>query len=277
MGYRSCTTIDQQFYDSLETCHFSHLLVDTSLTSICSIEISQQTQKRLSPYYSPLKDDFRNLESRIFKRVCLQMAQLGFLLPDEMQQLFDVYAASRGGRSAALRALVAKALADEGHCLAPLPGPRISDDGNAGGVTIRLSGADWSRLDEERRAMGMTRGQWLLSCARHRLHGSRHFGQVDRERIAKIVGEMRHIKMILFRYAGALERSPKDIALVEKHHGLIAHLSHEIARALRAIEGSFQGNDGYWREEPLPTHLTTEGAMRAEGTATERSAPASAR
>lgn len=205
------------------------------------------------------------------------MAQLGFLLPDETQQLFDAYAASRGGRSAALRALVAKALADESDSLATLPGPRISDDGNAGGVTIRLAGADWSRLDEERRAMGMTHGQWLLACARHRLHGSRHFGQVDRERIAKIVGEMRHIKMILFRYAGALERSPRDIAIVEKHHGLIAHLSHEISRALRAIEGSFQGNDGYWRAEPSPTHLTTEMIVGAEGRATERSASASAR
>lgn len=205
------------------------------------------------------------------------MAQLGFLLPDEMQQLFDVYAASRGGRSAALRAIVAKALAEEGHKLAPLPEPRIPDNGNAGGVTIRLSGADWSRLDEECRAMGMTRGQWLLSCARHRLHGSRHFGQVDRERIAKIVGEMRRIKMILFRYAGALERSPRDLAIVEKHHSLITYLSHEIARGLRAIEGSFQGNDGYWRAEPSPTDLTPQKNMRTQTTAAERSATTGAR
>ena len=204
------------------------------------------------------------------------MAQLGFLLPDDMQQAFNVYAASRGGRSAALRALVAEALAEEGQKLAVLPKPRLLDDGNAAGVTVRLSGADRSRLDEECRTTGMTRGQWLLSCARNKLHGSRHFGQVDRKRIAKIVGEMRHIKMILFRYAGALERSPKDTAIVQKQHGLIAQLSHEIARALRAIEGSFQGNDGYWRAEHSPADLTIEKRISAETTATERSASASA-
>jgi hypothetical protein len=49
-----------------------------------------------------------------------------------------------------------------------------------------------------------------------RLHRSRNFGQVDRERIAKIVGEMRQVRMILSRHACALERSSKDLAMVEK-------------------------------------------------------------
>ncbi len=207
----------------------------------------------------------------------IKMGQLGFLLPDEMQPLFDAYAASRGGQSAALRELVARALAEDGHGPAPESKPGSPDHGGAGGVTVRLSGADWSRLDEERRTMGMTRGQWLLSCARHRLHGSRHFGQVDRERLAKIVGELRHIKLILFRCAGALERSPKDAAMIERHLGLITHLSDDIATALRAIEGSFRGNDGYWRGQTPTTPSTAQRGVGAERTATERSAATSAR
>jgi hypothetical protein len=43
------------------------------------------------------------------------MARLGFVLSDEMQRLFDTRAASRGGRSAALRALVHKAVVEEGN------------------------------------------------------------------------------------------------------------------------------------------------------------------
>lgn len=81
------------------------------------------------------------------RRQHASMAQPGFLLPDEMQQLFDTCAASGGGRSAALRALVHRALLKKAtrprRCLKP----RIPEDGHAGGVTVRLSGTDrdWMR------------------------------------------------------------------------------------------------------------------------------------
>lgn len=191
------------------------------------------------------------------------MAQLGFLLPNDLQKRFDAYARDRGGRSAALRALVARALAEDGHEIAPLPPARVADNGSAAGVMVRLSADDSARLDEECRAMGMTRGQWLLSCARHRLHGSRQFGQVDRERIAKIVKEMRDIKMILYRYAGTLERSARDPEIIAKHHGLILSLAERISTGLRAIQGAFQGNDGYWRMSDAPAAAEGPGDTEA--------------
>lgn len=194
------------------------------------------------------------------------MAQLGFLLPNDLQERFDAYARDRGGRSAALRALVARALTEDGHDIAPLPPARIADNGSAAGVMVRLSADDSARLDAECRAIGMTRGQWLLSCARHRLHGSRQFGQVDRERIAKIVKEMRDIKMILYRYAGTLERSARDPGIVEKHYGLILGLAERVSTGLRAIQGAFQGNDGYWRTTEPPAVTKEDHGEIAAGT-----------
>jgi len=160
-----------------------------------------------------------------------------------MAAAFDQYATNRGGRSAALRALVEQALKVSGRPAEPVAAAKAEGSG----LVVRLSSEDLARLDEECRAVGMTRRQWLTSCIRNRLHGTRHFGQVDRERIARSVKELREIKTSLFRYAGALERSPRDLALIEKHHSLVAHLQTEITRNLRAIEGAFKGNDGYWR------------------------------
>jgi len=171
------------------------------------------------------------------------LAHFGFQIAEEIAAAFDQYAASRGGRSAALRKLVEQVLAVDAATGEPVAATRADGPG----VVVRLSSDDLARLDEECRAVGMTRRQWLTSCIRNRLHGTRHFGQVDRERIARSVKELREIKTSLFRYAGALDRSPRDLALIEKHHSLVTHLQGEIARSLRAIEGAFKGNDGYWR------------------------------
>lgn len=51
--------------------------------------------------------------------------------------------------------------------------------------------------------------------------------------MAKIVGEMRQVKMILSRHAGALERASKDLAMVEK---ITASFLASVTRGLRAIE-----------------------------------------
>lgn len=179
------------------------------------------------------------------------MAHFGFLLPDELRTRFDQFAAGRGGRSAALRMLVAQALKAEGADVPPFP-PARADHGVGESVTIRLSADDMARLDEECQSIGMSRGQWLQSCVRHRLRGSRHFGPVDRTRIAKIVSEMRQIKTILFRCAGALERAPRDTSVRDKHHALVDRLSSDVARAIMAIEAAFQGNDRYWRGRAPP-------------------------
>jgi hypothetical protein len=202
------------------------------------------------------------------------LAHFGFQIPEEMAAAFDQYAAPRGGRSAALRTLVEQVLNVDADAEEPVAATRTEGHG----MVVRLSNDDLARLDEECRAIGMTRRQWLTSCIRNRLHGTRHFGQVDRERIARSVKELREIKTSLFRYAGALERSPRDLALIEKHYSLVTHLQAEIARSLRAIEGAFKGNDGYWRGvEAAPTgeRLTTfsEGPPKNAGLDPTSSSP----
>jgi len=174
-------------------------------------------------------------------------AHLGFLLPDDLREQFDRYAANRGGRSAALRLLVAQALAAEGGDITPPPSAR-SERGVGEPITIRLPVDDLARLDEECDAMGMSRGQWLLSCVRNRLRGSRHFGPVDRTRLAKIVSELRHIKTILFRCAGTLERAPRDTSVLDDTLKVISRISSDNDRIVDDIETSLRGNDRYWRQ-----------------------------
>lgn len=191
------------------------------------------------------------------------MAHFGFLLPDDLREQFDLFAASRGGRSAALRMLVAQALEADGAAVTP-PSMARRDQGGGESFTIRLSAEDLDRLDEECQSMGMSRGQWLQSCVRNRLRGSRHFGPVDRTRIAKIVSELRYIKTILFRCAGALERAPWEASVLDKHHVVIAALSSDVAHAIGKIEAALRGNDQYWRQEPVVCGLE-DGQPPAEG------------
>lgn len=178
------------------------------------------------------------------------MTHFGFQLPDELAEQFDTYAATRGGRSAALRALVSQCVSD-GTDMPPRPAPEPVSQAQTSSVAVLLTRDDRLRLDEECRVTGMTRGQWVAACARNRLHGTRHFGQVDRDRIARIAREMREMKSSLHRYASAIQRAPRDLAVVEKHQSLISHLSTQIERGLRAIEGAFRGNDQYWSGKPV--------------------------
>lgn len=182
------------------------------------------------------------------------MVQFGFLLPEELSKQFDLFAASRGGRSAALRMLVAKAIEAEGAL--PAPSPSCRDNQVAGEkIAIRLSAEDIVRLDEECDSMGLSRGQWLQSCVRHRLRGSRHFGPVDRVRLAKIVSELRHMKTILFRCAGTLERKREDKSVLESTLAVVTRLSTDVARAIGSIEAALKGNDRYWLPRESPRDL----------------------
>ncbi|WP_146198096.1 hypothetical protein [Caulobacter endophyticus] len=187
-----------------------------------------------------------------------------------MAEQFDAYAATRGGRSAVLRALVSQCLSDElGAPQKPPPEPH--SQARASSVSIQLTRDDRLRLDEECRVTGMTRGQWLAACARNRLHGTRHFGQVDRDRIARIVREMREMKSSLHRYASAMQRAPRDLAVVERHQSLIGHVSAQIERGLRAIEGAFRGNDHYWAGKPPEVRTPEERRVASTASAAEAS------
>ena len=198
------------------------------------------------------------------------MTHFGFKIPDDMAEQFDAYAVTRGGRSAALRTLVSQCLSDElGAPQKPIPEPHSQARSNS--VSIQLTRDDRLRLDEECRVTGMTRGQWLAACVRNRLHGTRHFGQVDRDRIARIVREMREMKSSLHRYASAMQRAPRDLAVVEKHQSLIGHLSGQIERGLRAIEGAFRGNDHYWAGKPPEARATEDRRITPAAPAAEAS------
>lgn len=198
------------------------------------------------------------------------MTHFGFQLPDELAEQFDAYAATCGGRSAALRALVSQCLAD-GPSPPQRPAPEPVSQAQTSSVAVLLTRDDRMRLDEECQVTGMTRGQWLAACARNRLHGTRHFGQVDRDRIARIAREMREMKSSLHRYASAMQRAPRDLAVVEKHSGLISHLSMQVERGLRAIEGAFRGNDHYWGGKPVEARPAEDRRAAPAASAAEAS------
>ncbi|MDG2531383.1 hypothetical protein [Caulobacter endophyticus] len=198
------------------------------------------------------------------------MTHFGFQLPDEIAEQFDAYAAMHGGRSAVLRALVAQCLSSE-TALPQRPAPEPVSHAQTSSVPVLLTRDDRRRLDEECRITGMTRGQWLAACARNRLHGTRHFGQVDRDRIARITREMREMKSSLHRYACAMQRAPRDLAVVEKHQSLIGHLSAQVERGLRAIEGAFRGNDHYWSGQPAEPRPAEDRRVAPAASAAEAS------
>ena len=174
------------------------------------------------------------------------MAQIGFTLSDTLCEHFDAYVAGRGGRGVVLRQLMEQALAAHGVDVETSPITPSPEVGNREGIFVRLNADDLKRVDEEANVLGMTRGQWLVAYIRRGLHGGRHFGKFDRERLGKIVAELREVKSILFRYAGALQRAPRDVALVERHHDRVLELDDKVTTIAKAIEGAFHGNDAYW-------------------------------
>lgn len=104
-------TILRQFDDVLFQPLTEYPLLDTQ-----SPRMDMPIDSKVScPTFNQGKDEIVGHDFWLVGRRPASMARLGFVLPDKMQRLFDTRAASRGGRSAALRALVHKAVVEEGN------------------------------------------------------------------------------------------------------------------------------------------------------------------
>lgn len=181
------------------------------------------------------------------------MKQIGFRLPDDLADKFDLYAASRGGRSATLRALIEAALPDTEITPAA---PRL-DTGNWQGIVVRLEPRDFPRLDEEAKAMGMSRAQWLLACVRKRLHQRRLMSALDRTWISRTEKEMRRVAFQVGRAASGVRSAAEQGRAVDAPLEILQGLMRRAELLADSIREGFRGNDAYW-----------EGGTAAEATRT---------
>ena len=173
------------------------------------------------------------------------MGQFGFRIDDALVEAFDVYAASRGGRSKVIRGLMAEALAQDGVTLPAPPTKASPANGNWEGIQVKLDPADYAILDQHAGSAGMTRGQWIVALVRRRLKGHRQYNAIDRKRLAMIFQDMRKIEGHLGRAGQAVRESVEIGRPLGPHLALLTQLESRIVRMGHALHAAFLGNDRY--------------------------------
>lgn len=187
------------------------------------------------------------------------MAQFGFRIPDDLARQFDDYAATRGGRSEALRQLMERAIREDGaEITRPPPRPSL-ETGNWEGILVKLEAADFVRLDEESGAMSLTRGQWIVALVRHRLTGGRQFGAADRTRIAGIAKDIRKAASDIGRTSQIACKRVEKSADLDAPLRQLAAFKTQLLSSLEALHQAYLGNDAYWSAAP-PTKKETPQA-----------------
>ncbi len=171
------------------------------------------------------------------------MAHLTLRLSDQLAARFEAVAATRGGKSKLLRAMieaVTKAPPGEGE------GPGVVR-GASKKVTLRLKSDDLAALDAAAAKSGLRRTEWLLACARRRLGARPQFSREEGLALLESRRELRRIGVNLRELARRLEA--KDAATAEDLAALSAFQS-EVRAQLDGVRAAIDGNLSFWAAEP---------------------------
>ena len=174
------------------------------------------------------------------------MALFNVRLSDDLAVRFDGWAAVRGGRSAALRRLIADA------CLPAEPADDRAARVTARPVklTVRLAARDARGLDAVAEDMGLTRNAWAAALIRQRLTGRPTFRRPDEITLLAIRGEVHRIGINVNQIARALNTAVMEGKVLDLEVAALADLSAELRLHMFALREAFEGNLAYWSAEP---------------------------
>jgi hypothetical protein len=174
------------------------------------------------------------------------MADFKLRLSDELAARFDAWAADHGGRSPALRHVIAQA------CTSPrmaAPGP-----GRLGTrpvkLTVRLAAEDARGLAGAAAEIGLTPNAWAAAVVRRKLHGRPTFGRPDVMSLLAIQTELRRVGGNVNQIARALNTAVGEGRVLELELAYLDDLRAEIRGHMAGLREAFEGNLDYWDAGP---------------------------
>jgi hypothetical protein len=169
------------------------------------------------------------------------MAQISFLLPDDLAARFDAIAVH--GRSKKLRELI---LAAVGEGAAPRPAlPRRKSVK----MSLRLKPEDQTALDAAAKADGLLRTDWVMALLRRRLFGRPKYGRKEELAIYAVQEELRRIGVNLNQIARAMNTAVMPGTVLNSEIHQVEAFREELRAHVVGLKGAFEGNLDYWDAE----------------------------
>lgn len=174
------------------------------------------------------------------------MADFKLRLPDELAVRFDAWAGDHGGRSPALRHLIARACGAQTKATATPS--RLAARPEK--LTVRLTRADGRGLDAEARKLGLTRSAWVAALVRRRLAAKPTFSRSDELALLAIQAELRRIGVNVNQIARALNTAVMEGKVLDLEIAYLDDLRAEIVGHIAMLREAFEGNLAYWDTGP---------------------------
>jgi hypothetical protein len=166
-------------------------------------------------------------------------------LDGDLAARFDGWAAPRGGRSVALRQLMAGAAGETGDVTSHVARTRLPVK-----LTVRLSAADAIGLDFAAAETGLSRNAWAAALLRRRLRDRPTFARSDAVSLITIQTELRRIGVNVNQIARALNTAVLEGRVLDLELGALDDLRREMRGHLSELQSAFAGNLAYWAGEP---------------------------
>lgn len=173
------------------------------------------------------------------------MALWTLRLSDDLAARFDGLAAANGGRSAALRSLIARVCRDL-PSEAPSAPRRVAMGRQR--VEVRLSAAEMAELDRMARARGMGRADWIASLVRQRLEVTTPPPLDARNAIVDAWQQLKRIGVNLNQATHALNAAGMEGSRldVRREAARVAEFRKEIAGEIAGLKRALAGDASYW-------------------------------
>jgi hypothetical protein len=166
-------------------------------------------------------------------------------VPDDLGARFDDWAGARGGRSPALRQLIAEAC-QGAVSRGPAPGRLAARPAK---LTVRLTAADARGLGTAAGEVGLTPNAWVAALVRRRLHERPTFPHNQALAVLAIQAELRRIGVNINQIARALNTAVMEGKVLELEVASLTAFQGEVREHLRALREAFDGNLAYWRTD----------------------------
>lgn len=174
------------------------------------------------------------------------MAMFTLRLSDDLAARFDAVAASVGGRSKALRAMIERV---SGASQTSQPQLAIRSRGS-NRVTVRLSDDELSQLDEAAAKRGVTRSDWVAAVVRSRLPLAVP-PLYNRHKLTDIRRELRSIGRNVNQAVHVLHSANMDGSRLDltREAARVAAMQASVAEQIAAVGEAIKGDLAYWRGE----------------------------
>lgn len=170
------------------------------------------------------------------------MVSFNVRVPDDLGARFDAWAGSWGGRSPALRRLIADACSSS-MSRPPTPG-RLALRTTK--LTVRLTAADARGLAAAAAEMGLTANAWVAALVRRRLHARPTFNPDGALAVLAIQAELRRIGVNVNQIARALNTAVLEGKVLDLELSSVTAFRSEIRGHFGALREVLMGNLAYW-------------------------------